>query len=59
MSNEDPSERVLSIIQLVNLEMDAEARKMRKQVDPRAKVQKIRERLEAAGLPIPDHLKAS
>lgn len=55
--SEPLSEKALSIIQLVNLEMTAEARKMGKQVDAREKIRKVREKLEAAGLPVPENFR--
>lgn len=57
MSEEQVREKINAIMQLVNLEMQAEARKAGKQVDAREKIRRMREKLEAAGLPLPDHLK--
>ncbi len=57
MADQATQDKINAIMQLVNLEMTAAARKMGKQVDAREKIRLMRERLEAAGLPLPDHLK--
>lgn len=58
MTDDATQEKINAIMQLVNLEMAAAARRTGKAVDAREKVRLMKERLEAAGLPLPDHLKS-
>lgn len=54
---QDVQDKINAIMQLVALEMEAHARREGKKVDPIAKLNRVREKILEAGLPLPDHLK--
>ncbi|MBL4889072.1 MAG: hypothetical protein JKX97_03495 [Candidatus Lindowbacteria bacterium] len=54
---EDVQDKINRITQVISAEMDAIARRECKTVDPIARLEKWRVAIEAAGLPLPDHMK--
>ena len=55
--SQDAQDRINAIMQLVNAEMEAIARRQGKRVDPIEKMKTIKAKIIEAGLPLPEHLK--